>query len=366
MEEKDYSDDYTELKSVIDGNDPGRSYVSDNLKIRFNKNDPQRSMVILEFEIEDFVNLLDPILSEPDSDKDFIIRTFNRGYGYHSESYEVYSWDSASDEFEEGYIFRYFDDKSTELLKEIVNYSPTPLRMETLDDLKDVAQFLLSNEKDGRYIDNIITEWQDHYNSCVSETLKSQVEKDFDNLLLNYNIFEKSILTNYVTTAGNLLSLYDEYGSPNDSIIDLMGKLIEKNSSYLGGYWDELYSIGCNDFDSDGFNYYVQMYLNKILDRYEEEISSNEDFDREKYDRITNYIKNLKGVKHNGKVWFEIPVMPNYVFTVKGVNYNSVTINLYKKNDKSYKEERNIKFDDFIPFMNNYKLFESKYKKNFI
>lgn len=141
MEEKDYSDDYPELKSVIDGNDPGRSYVSDNLKIRFNKNLPSKSMVKLDFEIDDFVNLLDPILSEPDSDKDFIIRTFSRGYGYHSESYEVYSWDSASEEFEEGYIFRYFDDKSTELLKEIVNYSPTPLRMETLDDLKDVLNF---------------------------------------------------------------------------------------------------------------------------------------------------------------------------------------------------------------------------------
>ena len=30
MNENEYSDDYAEIKSIMDGNDPGRSYVSDN------------------------------------------------------------------------------------------------------------------------------------------------------------------------------------------------------------------------------------------------------------------------------------------------------------------------------------------------
>ena len=39
MDENEYSDDYAEIKSIMEGNDPGRGYVSDNLRVRIeNKN----------------------------------------------------------------------------------------------------------------------------------------------------------------------------------------------------------------------------------------------------------------------------------------------------------------------------------------
>ena len=59
MNENEYSDDYAEIKSIMEGNDPGRGYVSDNLRVRFNKNNPAKSLANITLDIGDFIHMID-------------------------------------------------------------------------------------------------------------------------------------------------------------------------------------------------------------------------------------------------------------------------------------------------------------------
>ena len=362
MNESEFSDDYIVLKSVYDGEDPGRRYVTDNLDIMFNSKNPQKSMVTLEFgNLNDFLELIKSSFNSYDSDVDFIERAFG-GY-YNGGNIEAFNEDMGLEDFKEGYLIRYFDEKSMDILKEIIKYSPTQLSLEKVDDYGFVANFLLSNKKDEREIDNIITEFCDYQNKCITEMVTDEVKAELSNLFMEFNIYEKYFLQTYLTTVSNLVYIYEENGLQDKSVNELIEFLSEKQYNSFGDYWDTVYNLQCNDFDSDGFNYYVQMYLNKILDRYESEFDEKEDFDREKFNKMHDYIKNLKAPysTYKGKHWFEIPSMPDYIFTVKSINYDSVIITLNKKGDEWFEEDRQIKFDDFESFMNNYKLFESKY-----
>lgn len=360
MDENEYSDDYAEIKSIMDGNDPGRSYVSDNLRVRFNKNNPAKSLANITLDIGDFIHMIKDSLYYAEDDKNIILNLFG---GYYGPDYEFMSWDTASEDWEGGHILRYFDNQNIELLKEILKYSPTLI---DITDNESIVQFLSKKEFD-REIDWIISEYQNLYNECGLESLKEYIKGELSNKLLPYNIIEKFFMKNYYTTVGNLYKLYNEHNvSPRNSVLGLFKILLKKEiGSGIGGYEEEMYSMGCRNFDNETLNREINRQLEKILEKIEEEME-NEDFDKELVDRTIKYIRKLKGVNHNGKMWYPIPTMKGYAFTINNVNYTKgIEITIHKNDDDAYREKRLIKIDDFPTFIENYKLFESKRQKKF-
>ncbi len=362
MDESEFSDEYIVLKSIVDGEYENDVEVGDNMVVKhFNQNNPGKSFIKLTFEEEEFLELIDD-LSE--NDRADAIELLNFHSYYHREPQEYFSWDSAEDDFLEGYHFGQFNEDNRKILKELIKYSPN---VEGIDDDGGIARFLLDHDKEWSYdVSNMITEYQNRYNECMENALADMVKDELSNILNPYNIVEKELLTEYVTIASNLVRLYEETDSQNLTIKELIEKLITNLNKSFGNYSEDVWNVGCQNFDNETYNKDVNYYLKRILEKVEESFD-NGDADLEGYERIMKYIKKLPHVKHNGVNWYPITTMEDYLFTIKNVNVtNGVTITLRKKSDESFKESRTISFEDFPTFIQNYKLFESKKYKRII
>ena len=361
MEETDFSDEYIVLKSIVDGEYQNDVEVGDNMVVKhYNKTNPGKTFIKLTFEEREFLGLIDD-LSEYDIDD--AIDLLNISNYYYREPREYLSWDSAEDDFKEGYHFGYFNDENTEILKEIIKYSPN---VEGINDHVGIGRYLLEHDKELDYdVSSIITEYQNRLNECMEEGLSDMVKSELSNILEPYNIVEKDMLTEYVTIASNLVKLYEETDSQNLTIKELIEKLITDLNRSFGNYSEDVWSVGCQNFDAETYNKDIHFYLNRILNKIEDSFG-DDDSDIEGYERIMNYIKKLPHVNHNGINWYPIPTMEGY-FIINNVNVNNgVKITIRKNSDDTFKEVRTIRFEDFPSFIENYKLFENKKIKQII
>lgn len=360
MEETDFSDEYLVLKSIIDGEYLNDEEVGDNMVVKyFNQNNPGKSFIKLSFELEDFLELIDDLT---DDDRDYVDRYFGRYY-YH-ETPEFMSWDTAEDDWNEGYILSSLDVENKQILREIIKYS---VNVRNIDDDSGIIAYL-GNEEFRREINDIIDEYNNYYNQCMSDSLKNAIHKELENILSPYNIIEKEFLTEYVTIASNLVKLYDDTESQDLNIKELITKLIDNLSINVGNYSEDVWNIGCQYFDNEGFNKDIKTYLEKILEKIESGFEDEDGTaDIEGYNRVLKYIKNLEHIKtDSGMNWYKLPTMDGYSFIVDNINVGGVNITLHKDSDSSFEEKRSIKLDDFPSFVENYKLFENKKIKRII
>lgn len=362
MDESEFSDEYIVLKSIVDGEYQNDVEVGDNMVVKhYNKNNPGKTFIKLTFEEEEFLNLIEDLNEYDIQDA---INLLNVGRYYYHEPQEYLSWDSAEDEFKEGYHFGYFNDENTKILKEIIKYSPN---VESINDHVGIGRYLLEHDKELNYdVSSIITEYQNRFNECMEEGLVETIKSDLSNILNPYNIIEKDLLTEYVTIASNLVKLYEENDLQNLTIKDLIEILITNLNQNFGGYSEDVWNVGCQNFDTETYNKDIHFYLNRILNKIEESFE-DDDSDIEGYERIMGYIKKLPHVKHDGVNWYPLPTMEGYSFNINNVNViNGVKITLRKNSDDSFKETRTIRFEDFPTFIENYKLFEHKKIKQII
>ena len=362
MDESEFSDEYLVLKSIVDDEYQNDVEVGDNMEVKhYNKTNPGKSFIKLTFEEEEFLKLIDD-LSEYDIQDAMNLLNVHR-YHYR-EPQEYLSWDSAEDDFKDGYHFGQFDEENRDILKELIKYSPN---VENIEDDSNIANFLLDHDKEWGYdVSNMITEYQNRYNECMEDGLVEMIKNELSDILNPYNIVEKELLTEYVTIASNLVRLYEETDSQDLSIKELIKKLITKLDRNFGNYSEDVWNVGCQHFDSETYNKDINYYLKRILEKVEESLDDDDDADYEGYERIMGYIKKLPHVKHNGLNWYPIPTMEGYSFTIKNVNVvNGVTI-IVRSNSGGSQEARRISFEDFPTFIENYKLFENKKIKRII
>ena len=354
MDESEFSDEYIVLKSIVDGEYENDVEVGDNMEVKhFNQNNPSKTFIKLTFEEEEFLNLIDDLSEYDITDAMNLLNVHNY---YYREPQEYLSWDSAEDDFKEGYHFNEFDDENRKILKEIIKFSPD---VENIEDDSNIAYFFLGNDKEWGYdVSNMITEYQNRYNECMEDGMVDMVKSELSDILNPYNIVEKELLTEYVTIASNLVRLYEETDSQNLSIKELIEKLITNLNRNFGNYSEDVWNVGCQNFDTETYNKDINYYLKRILEKLED--SFDDDADYEAYGRIMGYIKKLPRVNHNGVNWYPIPTMEGYSFKINNVNVvNGVSITIVS-NSEGTKESRRISFEDFPTFIENYKLFENK------
>ena len=355
MDESEFSDEYIVLKSIVDGEYQNDVEVGDNMVVKhYNKTNPGKSFIKLTFEEEEFLNLIEDLNEYDISDAMNLLNVHRYHY---REPQEYLSWDSAEDDFKEGYHFDEFDVENQKILKEIIKFSPN---VESFEDKYGISRFFLDHDKEWNYeVTNMITEYQNRFNECMEDGMVDMVKSELSDILNPYNIVEKELLTEYVTIASNLVRLYEETDSQNLTIKELIEKLITKLDKSFGNYSEDVWNVGCQHFDSVSYNKDINYYLKRILEKVEESLDDDE-ADYEGYERIMGYIKKLPHVKHYGVNWYPIPTMEGYSFTIKNVNVvNGVTI-IVRSNSGGSQEPRRIRFEDFPSFIENYKLFENK------
>jgi len=354
MDESEFSDEYIVLKSIVEGEYENDVEVGDNMEVKhFNQNSPGKTFIKLTFEEREFLKLIDD-LSEYDMDD--AIELLNIHSYYYREPREYLSWESAEDDFKEGFHFGQFDEVNLGILKELIKYSPNT---ENIEDSGNIAHFLLDHDKEWGYdVSNMITEYQNRYNECMEDGLVDLVKSELSDILNPYNIVEKELLTEYVTIASNLVRLYEETDSQNLSIKELIEKLITNLDRSFGNYTEDVWNVGCQNFDRETYNKDVNYYLKRVLEKVESSFEDGE-ADLEGYERIMKYIKKLPHVNHNGVNSYPIPTMEGYSFIIKNINVvNGVTIIV--RSPLGLQESRKISFEDFPTFIENYKLFENK------
>ena len=355
MDESEFSDEYLVLKSIVDGEYQNDVEVGDNMEVKhYNKNNPGKSFIKLTFEEEEFLKLIDDLTEYDIQDAMNLLNVHNY---YYREPQEYLSWDSAEDDFKEGYHFNEFDDENRKILKEIIKFSPN---VENIEDRYGISRFFLDHDKEWGYdVSNMITEYQNRFNECMEDGMVDMVKSELSDILNPYNIVEKELLTEYVTIASNLVRLYEETDSQNLSIKELIEKLITNLNRNFGNYSEDVWNVGCQHFDSETYNKDINYYLKRILEKIEDSFD-DDDADYEAYERIMGYIKKLPHVNHDGVNWYPLPTMEGYSFKINNVNVvNGVSVTIVS-NSEGTEESKRISFEDFPSFVENYKLFENK------
>ena len=258
-----YGEIYTLLLKVMNGEEVSSREMEradDSIyDFRYSPRAPLKSKITFMFDEEEYVKLFDP--SEEDI---WYYNAINSRY----DTYEFEDSYQAKQDFEDGYIERYFNSENIVKLKEILSIiAPESLPLETESQRKIAGQKLYDMFE--REIDYIIEEWVYEDNSCRSRAFQKEITEDLCNQFYQYDIFTQTCMFKYFTSVGLLMDLYDYVGDKTLSIQELLFKL--GSDLNVAGWGDYVYEYHCDDFDEEGLNSRTAKYLDEIMEKLEDE-----------------------------------------------------------------------------------------------
>lgn len=352
-----YGDTYQLLMDIKNGKTFRRYYdftEYDELiyRIELKEKNPAKSIIQIHFEDEEQYCSLFEELS--DDDKWFIKVLFSYYDGY--EFKDGYSTD---DDWNEGYLLRGFSQENIDKVREILKYTnPNLVNFDSTDDdaCREVSQFL--DNLDSNRISYITGEYTSLFNYSANKVAKQEITNDLCNVLTPYYFITKYCMSDYFTSVGLLLKLYDRYGNPEMTILELLEVIGKTMTNVSGGYYEYSYEYGYNEFDDNAFNQEVSNNLDKML----EDIL--EDYDDSKQEIYNNVI-----AKYGIDKTHKIPTSEDESFKIVRIDDETgkIVISKFKTSDPwGTREEHSYTAEEFNSFLNNYKLFESKRIKNII
>jgi len=306
---------------------------------------PFKSKIVLRFDESDYVKLFDP--SEDD------MWCYNAITSY----YDSYEWDDGyqtTDDFREGYFFGNFNDENLEKIKGILSIIlPSSVPLDTDEQKSEAGQKLL--DMFGNEIDNIISDYVGEYNQCKTKGFNTMIKNDFCNPFQNYGIFTKYCLTEYFTSVGMLLSLYDTMGDKTLTISELLFRI--GSEMQIAGWSEYIYEVDCEDFDQESFDSYSSRYLDNIIEKLEDE---------SQYEDIYEYSELYKRLDSRFKINTRNKTKTGREFFYRGINpaNNRILVQVFKKDGET--EERSYSEEEFENFLVSPDLFESKKRRNIL
>ena len=350
-------DSYSILQEIASGVEMDKYKVRhmDDLiyDIRFNKNNPLKSMIVLRFDSdEDYFSLFD----FDEDNISYMNSIFN------SNSYNNYfnDYDRASSDWDEGYLLYDFSDENFNKLKSILKIVKPSLsniiKDNSQDDMSAVSEVM--SELFGREVSSMIDVYNDELSECKLNTEKETIKGDLCDIFKYNGIFNKGdgCFYTYVTTVNILLNLYKEQKDFSLSVRDLLSKIGHNMS--VSDYYEYYYETDCYDYNSfkETFNREVTRQLDNILDNIDmEKYVGN---DKEVFRKYEKYLIGVYGINK----WFTLPHDKHNnrkKFRIDDYDINSNKINLtYRKEGND--EKRSYDIDGFIDFLNNPEIFEQK------
>ena len=291
---------------------------------------PFKSKITLSFDDDEYIGLFDP------SDDDLWY------YRVITGSYDTYEFESdyqSIEDFQQGYIENFFRGENLVKLKQILSIIlPDAVDLDT-DEKRETAGKKLYDMFE-REIEEIISDYVSELNACKSRGFEKEIKETLCHAFFNYGIFTENCLTRYFTSVGMLIALYETMGDTSLTIKELLFKI--GSDMNLVGWSDYIYEYDCDDFDSESLDRYVSDYLDKIIDKLEDE-SQYVDIHEysELYKRLgSKYKLNNRYFTKNKRDFFYRGIDPET---------NRILIQVFKKEggleDRSYTEEE---FNNFL------------------
>lgn len=299
---------------------------------------PFKSKITLYFEDDEYVGLFDP--SEDDL---YYFRVITSSY----DSYEFEDESQAQYDFQQGYMDYYFNGENLVKLKEILSIIlPDAVELDT-DEKREAAGKKLYDMFE-REIDNIVGDYIAEENNCKSRTFEKEITDDLCNQFYNYGIFTENCLTRYFTSVGMLVALYDTMGDTTLTIKELLFKI--GSDMDLAGWGEYIYEFGCNDFDNESYDKYVSGYLDKIMEKLEDE---------SQYADIHEYSELYKRLALKYKVGGRYFTKNNRDFFYRGIDpaNNRILVQVFKPKNGGL-ENRSYTEEEFNNFLVSPELFE--------
>jgi hypothetical protein len=313
---------------------------------KFTPKAPFKSRITLRFDDEDYIRLFNP------SDDDMWY------YNAITNRYNTYEWEDdyhQTQDFKEGYFFNQFNEENLKKIRQIISIiSPQSVELETDEQKAEAAEKLL--DMFGNEIESIIYEYTSESNECKTRGFNQMIKDDFCNAFYSYGIITKYCLTEYFTSVSLLLNLYDEVGDKTLTISELLFRI--GSDMGIAGWGEYIYELDCVDFNQESFDSECSGYLDKIIDKLEDE-SEYEDIYAygDIYKRLDSKFKlNNRYHTKNGRDFFYRGVNPKN---------NRILIQVFKTDGSVGTEDRSYSEEEFNNFLVSPELFETK-KRNVV
>lgn len=307
---------------------------------------PFKSRITLRFDDEDYIKLFNP------SDDDMWY------YNAITSRYDTYEWEDdyqATEDFKDGYFFNQFNEENLKKIRQILSIiSPQSVELETDEQKTEAAEKLL--DMFGNEIGNIIYEYTSESNECKTRGFNQMIKDDFCNAFYSYGIITKYCLTEYFTSVSLLLNLYDEVGDKTLTISELLFRI--GSDMGIAGWGEYIYELDCVDFNQESFDSECSGYLDKIIDKLEDE---------SQYEDIYAYGDIYKRLDSKFKINNRYHTKNGREFFYRGINVrnNRILIDVFKKDGVGGMESRSYDEQEFENFLVSPDLFETK-KRNIV
>jgi hypothetical protein len=337
---------YSYLKLISEGYEYNSSELNDIdpliTKIKYNKNNYGKSVIILQFDdYDEYFKLFD--LSNDDIWFLRLLFHGKRDLGFYYSDFAYADW-------KEGSLLFELSDENKQKIIEISSYFLPNIK--TIDDStsEKISIFLYNTFR--RKVENIVDDYQYNRELCMSESSKKSIGKELSDPFSLYGIIQQYQFYKYLTSVKVLLSLFKLYGKKDDTLTELLTRIgSEKN---FGPYYEQLYEYDCLEFDSKGYNDYVSGQLDDIL----EEIENDERFSNlEEFKKINSFLSS----KYEFEKWYVAPKDKGVFFSIINIDptTNKINVNI-QKSRTSPQERRSLTLDEFNSFLHNLELFETK------
>jgi hypothetical protein len=351
---------YEALKKFVNGEYESNfardfNYSYDNLKLtKINENDLSKSIMYLMMDREEFLKMIQDSNSYSHDNNEYYINVAVGG-GYHGKVF-LDSYSSEQD-FAEGYLIRYFSEENIEKLKKILKLINKKLLTQFIqgDNNEIVSQYLLL--KFPNECENIAYEYSDYHDQALVEGMKEYLLQKGCGILNKFKIMEMQCQRKYVTTAGNIIRLYEKYGHENEDILTLLHKIINEEGLEDGDdYGDDYYAYyEDRNFDSEGFNSWTGRQLDKMIDKIEE------DFDPESMEKENKLYDLMEKLNYTFNRWYDFPEEKGKKdlrakFMIEKLEDGKIVV----VNNEMYKKMEHYKmgFEDFVNFLYHPELFD--------
>lgn len=311
-----------------------------------------RGETLISFKFNDDGGFL-KFLGLSEDDMFFARHIMNRysQYGFRSE-------DFVRDDFLEGFIvFDDFDSENREKIIKILKIIKPEINWENFDGSdnnlnKDAIKIL--NTHFGDLMDRIVDDWHQEMENSSEEIAREVVQSEINSVLKNLKFEPTNNIFKVEITVDNLINLYLRNGIVWLSFTKLFKDTIKRfediSDQYIliGGWSDNQSDFwGDDNFDKEGFNFYVEQILDKILSQ----IEGGEDFQKflQFYEQVTK--------KFKPNVTYELPKKKGVTFTIKNFDKENLKVEIVlRKNLKNI--TRKVNLENFYNLLYQPELFD--------
>ena len=327
------------------------------------------------------VSDIDPLMYSYDSDNDGNI-TLNLDFNGNLDYWDLFDWNegdadriyldmalssyggldyfdtyTAEEDWKEGYLFAYFDDKQMETLQKFMKIINPKLYECTLglkkydeDNCRQkVAEFLEKTFE--REVSDIISEYTYDMNHDVEYGIRKYLDENYSNMFEEYGLPMTGTYYRKSVNFDDLMKTYRKY-NPNFNLplFSLLRKIIDVESISPPELADSIYEFRTGDYEyTDTYN-----AIEKLLYKMEEYIEENSEVS-EDYVDFYDFIKKIGGFDK----WFVMPGDERYDIKITDLDSmdNRVTFEFRNHELRTKIKKMRLPFEKFKDFIYNLQLF---------